>query len=186
MNPSLPILLGLAPASRLIATTLDLPTVEGPTLVFGQSGRRSATRKMQMNPFKTLQAAVMLLAMANPAMAQSAPSSTTPMKSSTPMAPMSGMPVASGSAADANPSTKAFKAADEKMMRDMDHPMTGNADQDFVAGMLPHHVGAVDMAKVELQYGKDPEMLKLARAIIAAQEKEIAQMQAWQVRHPLH
>ncbi len=64
--------------------------------------------------------------------------------------------------------------------------MTGNADQDFVAGMLPHHAGAVDMAKIELQYGKDPEMLQLARAIISAQQKEIAQMQAWQAKHPLH
>jgi uncharacterized protein (DUF305 family) len=68
----------------------------------------------------------------------------------------------------------------------MDHPMTGNADQDFVAGMLPHHAGAVGMAKVEIQYGKDPEMRRLARAIIAAQQKEIAEMRAWQARHPMH
>ena len=86
-------------------------------------------------------------------------------------------------AADASASTKAFKAANAKMMKDMDRKMTGNADQDFVAGMLPHHGGAVDMAKVELQYGVDPEIKELARGIIAAQEKEIAFMQAWQKKH---
>jgi uncharacterized protein (DUF305 family) len=63
--------------------------------------------------------------------------------------------------------------------------MTGNTDQDFVAGMLPRHRGAVDMARVELHYGKDPEMRQLARGIIAAQDKEISQMQAWQKKHPV-
>jgi uncharacterized protein (DUF305 family) len=72
-------------------------------------------------------------------------------------------------------------------MNEMNHamaaaPMTGNADQDFVAMMLPHHQGAVAMAKTELQYGKDPELRELARDIVAAQDKEIAQMQAWQAK----
>jgi uncharacterized protein (DUF305 family) len=89
------------------------------------------------------------------------------------------------SAADASPATQAFKAADNKMMKGMSQPMTGNTDQDFVAGMLPHHRGAVDMARVELQYGKDPEMRQLARGIIAAQDEEISQMQAWQKKHPV-
>ena len=68
-------------------------------------------------------------------------------------------------------------------MKDMNRPMTGNADQDFVAAMRPHHGGAVDMARVEIQYGKDPEMLRLAREIVAAQEKEITQMKACQTKH---
>ena len=83
-----------------------------------------------------------------------------------------------------SPSTRGFKAADDRMMKAMAVPMTGDADRDFVAGMLPHHRGAVDMAGVELRYGKDPAMRRLARAIIAAQRKEISQMMAWQKQHP--
>ena len=134
-----------------------------------------------MTASKTFAAAALVAALAFPAFAQQPASGAT-----MPMPPghtMPGMPMAAPGA-DASPSTKAFKAADEKMMRDNNRPMTGNADQDFVAGMLPHHGGAVDMARVEIQYGKDREMLKLARGIVAAQEKEIAQMKAWQARHP--
>ena len=97
-------------------------------------------------------------------------------------APGPGM-MMSPAAGEASPASKAFKAADEKMMRGMMQPMTGDADRDFVSGMIPHHQGAVDMAKVELRYGKDPQMLRLARNIVAAQQQEIAQMQAWQARH---
>ena len=53
----------------------------------------------------------------------------------------------------------------------------------FVAGMLPHHIGAVKMAEVELKYGKDPEMRKLAENIINAQQAEIEQMQKWLKAH---
>jgi uncharacterized protein (DUF305 family) len=139
-----------------------------------------------MTTSSNIAAAVLLASLAFPALAQQpAPGATTTMPPGHTMPGMSmpGMPMAAPGA-DASPSTKAFKAADDKMMKDMNRPMTGNADQDFVAGMLPHHGGAVDMARVEIQYGKDPEMLRLARGIIAAQEKEIAQMKAWQAKHP--
>ena len=76
-------------------------------------------------------------------------------------------------------STKAFKQADMNMMHDMAVPYTGNPDIDFRTKMIPHHQGAIDMAKVALQYAKDPATKALAEAIIAAQEKEIAEMQAW-------
>jgi len=92
-------------------------------------------------------------------------------------------PSGSPSRADASPSTRAFKAADQKMMRGMMVPMSGDPDQDFVAGMIPHHQGAVDMAKVELQYGKDPEMRRLATNIVNSQDKQIAQMEAWRGSH---
>ena len=96
-----------------------------------------------------------------------------------------GMPMTgTAPAADTGRAATAFRAVDDNMMKAMNRPMTGNADQDFVAGMLPHHAGAVAMAKVEIRYGKDPEMLRLARRIIAAQQIEIAEMQAWQEHHP--
>jgi uncharacterized protein (DUF305 family) len=76
-------------------------------------------------------------------------------------------------------STKAFKEAHMKMMHDMHQTFTGNADVDFMNGMIPHHQGAIDMAKVQLKYGKDVQTRKLAEQIIVDQEKEIAQMKAW-------
>lgn len=78
-----------------------------------------------------------------------------------------------------SPATVAFKQAHLKMMHDMGITYSGNADIDFVRGMIPHHQAAIDAANIVLKYGKDPENRKLATAIIAAQEREIADMQAW-------
>jgi uncharacterized protein (DUF305 family) len=76
-------------------------------------------------------------------------------------------------------STKAFKQADMDMMRGMAVDYTGNPDVDFRLKMIPHHQGAIDMAKVALEYAEDPDTKALAEAIIAAQEREIAEMQGW-------
>lgn len=62
-------------------------------------------------------------------------------------------------------------------------PMTGDADHDFVVMMVPHHQGAIDMAKYELQHGRDPELRKLAQGVVAAQDKEIAFMKRWLAKH---
>jgi uncharacterized protein (DUF305 family) len=82
-----------------------------------------------------------------------------------------------------SPSTRGYNEAMTKMHQDMAIKYTGDADTDFVKGMIPHHQGAIDMAKVELQYGKDPENRKLAEDIIKAQDSEIAQMQDWLKKH---
>lgn len=60
---------------------------------------------------------------------------------------------------------------------------TGDSDTDFVRLMLPHHQGAIDMAKTELLRGKDPQMRRLAQEIIADQQSEIQLMQLWQKQH---
>lgn len=85
--------------------------------------------------------------------------------------------------AAAAPSTKAFEAANAAMHEKMAIAYTGDADKDFIAGMIPHHEGAVAMARVVLEHGKDPEIRKLAEDIIAAQDREISQMKAWQAKH---
>lgn len=79
--------------------------------------------------------------------------------------------------------TVGYEKAMEVMHKDMTITYTNNADVDFVRGMIPHHQGAIDMAKVQLKYGKDPEIRRLCEGIIAAQEKEIAQMNAWLKAH---
>ena len=62
---------------------------------------------------------------------------------------------------------------------------TGNTDADFAALMLPHHEAAIDMAKAELLYGKDPQMRRLAQEIITDQQSEIELMQLWLKQHPV-
>jgi uncharacterized protein (DUF305 family) len=69
-----------------------------------------------------------------------------------------------------------YEAANARMHRDMAIRYSGNADADFVRGMIPHHQGAIDMAKVVQKFGKDAEVRKLAGEIIKAQEAEIALM----------
>jgi uncharacterized protein (DUF305 family) len=86
--------------------------------------------------------------------------------------------------AAAPPSTRAFEDANVKMHRDMAIAFTGNADVDFVRGMIPHHQGAIDMARVVLQFGTNEQTKKWANEIIAAQEREIAEMREWLVRNP--
>ncbi|HEV2604435.1 MAG TPA: DUF305 domain-containing protein [Microvirga sp.] len=77
------------------------------------------------------------------------------------------------------PATKAYREANAKMHKEMDIRFTNDADADFIRGMIPHHQGAIDMAKVVLQHGKDEQTKKLAADIIREQEREIAQMREW-------
>jgi uncharacterized protein (DUF305 family) len=80
-------------------------------------------------------------------------------------------------------SDQANMAAMEKMQNDMPKQGTGNPDKDFVTMMIPHHQGAIDMAKVELQYGKDRALKKMASKIVKDQEKESSQMRSWMSKH---
>lgn len=86
-------------------------------------------------------------------------------------------------ASDDPAAVAAFKEATERMHKSMPMAFTGDPDVDFAKSMLPHHQGAIDMAKVELAYGKDPQLRNMAEDIIAAQEKEISEITKWLAAH---
>ena len=72
-----------------------------------------------------------------------------------------------------------MSAAMDKMHEEMAAPaQTGDPDRDFLTMMIPHHAGAVEMARLVLIYGRDPLVRQLAEEIIAGQQAEIAGMQA--------
>jgi Domain of unknown function (DUF305) len=67
-------------------------------------------------------------------------------------------------------------AAMSKMMVDMGIKPSGDVDRDFVAMMVPHHQGAIDMAQAELRYGHNEQLRRMAQEIIVTQQQEIAAM----------
>ncbi len=134
--------------------------------------------------------ALAVILAAAPAHAQNSPAATTPA-ATTPAAATP--PATTGSAATGIAAQTGSDAPEARALRDVGTRMhaammgvrqSGDPDSDFVASMLPHHQGAIDMATIELQFGKDDETRQLAEQIIAAQQKEIAAMNAWLAKRP--
>ena len=88
---------------------------------------------------------------------------------------LSGSGIAAAGSADA-PFVDQVKAAMSKMMAGMASAPTGDADSDFVAWMVPHHQGAIDMARAELLYGRNVKLRRIAQEIIITQQQEITAM----------
>jgi uncharacterized protein (DUF305 family) len=135
-----------------------------------------------MHPFhRTLAWAVTVPLLIAPALAQQ-PEKSGSTPSSMPAKP--GTDGQNGTSSASSPADRAMMAGMTKMNQAMSGaPMTGDPDREFVAMMMPHHQGAIDMARVELQYGKDPTLRQMAKDIVTAQEKEIADIRRWQANH---
>lgn len=85
--------------------------------------------------------------------------------------------------AQSDDAAKAFQEVMEKMHKSMSMDYAGDPDVQFVKSMIPHHQGAIDMAEVELKFGKDPQARAFAEKIIKAQKAEIEEFNAWLKEH---
>ena len=86
-------------------------------------------------------------------------------------------------ATSGSPATEAYRIANLAMHRAMDIEFSDNADIDFARGMIGHHQGAIDMARIVLEHGEDRDLRQLAGEIIEAQEAEIAFLRQWIAEH---
>jgi uncharacterized protein (DUF305 family) len=78
-----------------------------------------------------------------------------------------------------DPVTAALAAINRRMHADMTIEPSGDPDRDFAEAMIAHHEGAIDMAKLVLGFGDDPDIRKLAEGIISVQKQEIAILRQW-------
>jgi uncharacterized protein (DUF305 family) len=76
-------------------------------------------------------------------------------------------------------STRDLKQAHMDMMKDMPMQFTGDADKDFATSMMKHHAGGIEMAKIQLKHGKDPEMRKMAEKLIKEQGNDNKEFATW-------
>ncbi len=141
---------------------------------------------------KSVVAAALLLALTLPAVAQESHAghgAAAPAAGLPPIclanAPAAAAPMAMQHDQGASPAHADLMAGMDAMNNDM---MAGGTASDidvaFVCSMIPHHQGAIDMAKAELKHGDDPWVRQMAQAVITAQEKEIADMRAWLEKQP--
>jgi uncharacterized protein (DUF305 family) len=132
------------------------------------------------NSFTRLTLALCVIFAAAPALAQQ-PQGTKPMQ---------GMPGHQGMMRDHGdmsntPGAKAMMDSMRNMQQGMmAKPMTDDTDHDFAMMMREHHKGAIDMARVELEHGKDPELKSFAQKVIEDQSREIKQLDEWLEQHP--
>ncbi|MEF2547097.1 DUF305 domain-containing protein [Aurantimonas sp. E1-2-R+4] len=95
-------------------------------------------------------------------------------------ADMQGQTMSMQEGVDPTQSSQGYMEAMQRMQEQMGAiQMSGDADTDFAKMMIPHHQSAIEMAKVELENGKDEELKALAQKMIDDQEKEIEQLQTW-------
>lgn len=100
------------------------------------------------------------------------------------MAAMDGRPGGMMAPGSDDPVHAAFAAINRRMHQEMVIPAEDDPDTAFARAMIPHHQGAIDMARVVLGFGKDPELRKLAEEVIEAQEREVAFLQQWLAKQP--
>jgi uncharacterized protein (DUF305 family) len=87
--------------------------------------------------------------------------------------------IATPASAQQSVASKGYMEAMSKMQAGMPKDHNSDPDLGFAQMMIPHHQGAIDMAKVEIQYGKDPMLRTMAEKMIKDQEKEIADLEKW-------
>ena len=74
---------------------------------------------------------------------------------------------------------RAYEEANARMHRDMAIALSGDPDRDFAEMMIAHHQGAIDMARVVMEHGRDPGIRVLAEKVVATQEREVAFLRGW-------